>query len=86
MEVENGEYIDAAKTNSLMRYVNHSCGPNCRMYLWEKDGTNVAVLEAIRDIRSGEELTFRYRSQGNFKPTGTLIVCKCKAENCHSYI
>lgn len=42
-----------------MSRVNHSCAPNCRVYSREGDH-KLLILESLRDIEAGEELTFAY--------------------------
>ena len=37
-------------------YLNHSNTPNCEVYQYE----NVMIIEALRDIKRGEELTIDY--------------------------
>jgi hypothetical protein len=46
----------------------------------------LALLETLRDVRAGEELTFDYKPsskswKGPGKPQG-LLECKCGAHNC----
>lgn len=70
------------------RYFNHSCSPNCEL-------KNKIDIHAMRDIKSGEELSFRY----DIFPTpkngdlgaiieearwdhGFTFVCECGAKNC----
>jgi uncharacterized protein len=48
--------IDATRTGNSARYINHSCRPNCESV----DERERIYIEAIRDIRKGEELTYDY--------------------------
>jgi hypothetical protein len=40
------------------RYTNHSDDPNCVVY--EEEDTGAVIIEALRDIKRGEELTIDY--------------------------
>ena len=48
--------IDATREGNSARWINHSCSPNCEAV----DDEGRIYIEAIRDIRSGEELTYDY--------------------------
>jgi SET domain-containing protein len=48
--------IDAAAGGNAARWINHSCEPNCET---EEDDGHV-YIEALRDIRAGEELNYDY--------------------------
>lgn len=48
--------IDASQSGDAFRYTNHSCAPNATMRI--RSGR--VELYAMRDIRSGEELTVTY--------------------------
>jgi SET domain-containing protein len=61
----NDEYIiDANQGGNSARWINHSCAPNCRALVEENvDGDrrrDKVVIEAIRKIKPGEELTYDY--------------------------
>ncbi|MEW6740924.1 MAG: SET domain-containing protein [Nitrospirota bacterium] len=62
-------------------YFNHSCNPNAGF-------RGQMFLEAMRDIKKGEEITFDYamclyRTKGE-KPY--KFRCLCGAENCREYV
>lgn len=59
---------DAAVGGNIARYINHSCSPNCYT---EVIGETIWI-RAARNIRSGEELTYDYATDG----VGSLT-CKC---------
>lgn len=61
-------------------FVNHSCDPNCALY-FENDGL---VLRAIRDIRTGEELSFDYGTIMFNEPT--QFNCECGSPKCRGLI
>jgi hypothetical protein len=51
--------------------VNHSCNPNCKTEAIDTDsGVPVLVLEAIKDIAEGEEITIDYDARAS--PTSDL--------------
>jgi SET domain-containing protein len=51
---------DAAVGGNIARYLNHSCRPNCYTDIV---GHTIWIL-AARRIRSGEELTYDYNTEG----------------------
>ena len=55
--VDDETVIDATRGGNSSRWFNHSCSPNCEAE--DEDGS--IYLEALRDIRPGEELTYDYR-------------------------
>lgn len=59
------------------RYINHSCNPNAAIM-----GTKTLV--ALRDIKSGEELTIDY-SMTDADPYWS-IECECGEKNCRKVI
>jgi uncharacterized protein len=61
---------DAAIGGNIARYINHACRPNCYVdivgrHIW---------IRASRAIRSGEELTYDYNTDGI-----AGIACRCRA-------
>jgi SET domain-containing protein len=61
------------------RLVNHSCAPNCHA---DCEGGKVWII-ALRDIDSGEEITFNY---GYDIEAYQEHPCQCGAEDCVGYI
>ena len=57
--LENNLVIDATRRGNSGRWINHSCSPNCQV---EEEGTKI-FIDARRDIRAGEELTYDYNLQ-----------------------
>lgn len=55
--------IDATQIGGRMRFVNHSCDPNCRLEKWCVRGQERCGLFAIRRVKAGDELTFDYRCE-----------------------
>ena len=56
--------IDASYEGNDARWINHSCDPNCEALIEEDEGGDSrkdrVFIEAIRDIRPGEELSSNY--------------------------
>lgn len=73
--------IDAATGGNISKYINHSCDPNCvawieRGHIW---------IDAERDIRKGEELSYDY--EYDFLPEYTIddletYPCFCGSRKC----
>jgi uncharacterized protein len=60
---------DAAFGGNIARYVNHACHPNCYIDIV---GHTIWIL-ASRDIKTGEELTYDYNTDGI-----AGIPCRCR--------
>lgn len=72
-EVDDKITIDGSPRYNLARYINHSCDPNCEVEINEK---NQILIEAIKNIKAGEEITYDYGKEyfdEFIKPIG----CKC---------
>ena len=79
--VDDETVIDATHHGSSARYINHSCGPNCEAI--DEDGR--IYIEALRDIRPGEELTYDYNLVLEERHTPALKrahPCYCGARRC----
>jgi len=76
-DLENGSYIDG-DPRSDAAHVNHSCDPNCVI---EIEGHRV-FIDADRDIRPGEELTYDY----SFDADTDIWSCRCNAGECRGTI
>jgi SET domain-containing protein len=80
-QVSDELYIDAEREGGDLRYVNHSCDPNCET---EVDGTRV-VIRAIKTIPAGAELTYDYALELEEEPLPSwerLYACRCGAATC----
>lgn len=71
--------IDGNVPYNTARLINHSCNPNCeavidRGHIW---------IEATRNIKKGEELTYDY---GYDLDDYAEHPCRCGAKNCIGYI
>ena len=73
--------IDATYGGNSARWINHSCDPNCEPN--EEDGR--MYIDALRNIRSGEELTYDYNLLVDERYTPHLkkrYACGCGARKC----
>ena len=64
---------------NLAKYINHSCDPNCetdiiRGKIW---------INAIKDIKKGEELTYDYGYDMHYFEDHP---CRCNSKNCVGFI
>jgi SET domain-containing protein len=60
--------------NGIAALINHSCDPNCEA----EEVRGRVWITAIRDIRSGEELTYDY----NLYDGEGDVPCYCRSSNC----
>ena len=63
--------------------LDHSCQPNCETQKWTVNGDTRIGLFALRDIESGEELTFNYNLACDGEKRKP---CLCGAPNCSGFI
>lgn len=86
----NDEYvIDGTHGGNVARWINHSCDPNCESLIEEdaKDRRNKdkVYVEALRDIKAGEELTYNYGivlAERHTAKLKKLWGCRCGAPDC----
>ncbi|HET8764868.1 MAG TPA: SET domain-containing protein-lysine N-methyltransferase [Rhodanobacter sp.] len=84
----NDKYVvDANVDGNSARWINHSCAPNCRAYIEEVDGArrDKVMIESIRAIEAGEELTYDYGIVLDVPHTAKLKriwACRCGAKRC----
>ena len=68
-----------------LRFLNHSCDPNCELFYWEDEETKQQEdrlwLQTIRPIAPGEQLLIDY-----CWPADAAIPCRCGAANCRGWI
>ena len=75
--------IDASDKGSMARFINHSCGPNCRTEKWAVGGETRIGIMADQMIPKGTEVTYNYQ----FESFGeTRHVCLCGANNCSGFL
>ncbi len=86
----NDKYVlDANFEGNIARWINHSCAPNCRALLEEDaDGDprkDRVLIESLRPLRVGEELTYDYGITLDERLTPRLKAiwaCRCGAPKC----
>jgi SET domain-containing protein len=74
--------IDASVGGNHARWINHSCAPNCET---EETDSGRVYIEALRDIRRGQELNYDYCLIVDEKITKKLkrqYECRCGAAEC----
>ncbi|WKA10910.1 hypothetical protein VitviT2T_028456 [Vitis vinifera] len=77
------ECIDATKSGSQARFINHSCEPNCETRKWSVLGEVRIGIFAMRDISIGTELTYDYNFQWY---GGAKVHCLCGATSCCGFL
>ena len=77
LDAPSVQVIFASNLSSPLQHINHSCNPNCR--LTANLQNNTFVLDVIRDVEAGSELTIDYSVSGAYKLT---FRCKCGNKSC----
>ena len=77
LEIKPGLWLDGSSAQNPARHANHSCAPNVELVY--DDTTHEAWLIAIRDIATGNEITFDY---GFSIAEGLFHSCQCKDASC----
>jgi SET domain-containing protein len=76
--------VDGAEGGNDARFVNHSCEPNCEIYVFDE----IPYVYAMQDIPAGAELTFDYNLQSastqriSIALSRQLFPCRCGAAAC----
>ena len=86
----NEDYVlDANINGNDARWINHSCDPNCESSHIEDPGGDPTkdriVIEAARDIKAGEELSYNYGirlAERHTPKLKKLWACLCGNRNC----
>lgn len=80
--LSDGTLIDGAAGGNATRHLNHACEPNCQAFEFDaEDGSLGLVIETLRAIAPGEELTIDYALQiGDEDPRD--YPCACGAAAC----
>lgn len=86
----NEDYVlDANINGNDARWINHSCDPNCESSQVEDPGGDPTkdriVIEAARDIKAGEELSYNYGirlAERHTPKLKKLWACLCGSRNC----
>ncbi len=77
--------IDGNYNGNSARWINHGCAPNCEAN--EEDGR--MFIDAVRDIKRGEELSYDYNLvlEDRYTPAlKRLYACGCGAKRCRGTI
>lgn len=81
--------IDGDRNGNIAKWINFSCSPNAEAVLEEHDGTDRrrdrVFIEAKRNIKAGDELTYDYNITLDVPHTARLKKiweCRCGAPNC----
>ncbi|KAM0688698.1 histone methyltransferase set1 [Conglomerata obtusa] len=77
--------VDATRFGSKLRFVNHSCDPNCYAEIKVfRNGVKRVFIGAERNIEVEEELTIDYQFK---KVDGEdPVLCLCKSSKCRGFI
>lgn len=86
----NDRYVvDANHGGNIARWINHSCAPNCRAVVeGSADGDprhDRIVIETLREIAPGEELSYDYGivlAERHTPRLKAIWACRCGAANC----
>jgi SET domain-containing protein len=86
----NEKYIvDGNSHGNVARWINFSCDPNCHAMIEEAEGRDRrkdrVLIEALRDIAPGEELTYDYGITLDVRHTARMKqiwACRCGSPVC----
>jgi hypothetical protein len=75
--------IDPSIGGNEARWINHSCNPNCEI----RERRRRIFIHALRNIRTGEELSYDYRLEIDDDVPRTKEIedeapCYCGSKNC----
>lgn len=81
--------VNANEEGNIARWINHSCEPNAIAYVHEhKSGKlkkDKIIIEALRPIKAGEEITYDYGFEFDVPYTKKLLTawaCRCGSTRC----
>ena len=81
--------IDANAEGNVARWINHSCAPNCQALVEEDEKgrrrNDRVLIETLREVRAGEELTYDYGISLGERQTPRLKKiweCRCGQPGC----
>lgn len=79
--VDRNVVIDATVDGNDSRFINHSCDPNCESNIENRR----VFVDAIRNIKVGEELNYDYqigRERDDPPDVDVIYACRCGAKDC----
>jgi uncharacterized protein len=79
--VDRNTVIDAAVNGSDARFINHHCDGNCTSVIENRR----VFIDAVRDIRPGEELGYDYeigRDKDDPPNVDEIYACRCGSPKC----
>ncbi|HEY5955199.1 MAG TPA: SET domain-containing protein-lysine N-methyltransferase [Polyangiaceae bacterium] len=79
--VDGRTVIDAGVRGNEARFINHSCEPNCEAVTDKRR----VFIEALRDIKAGEELLYDYnltRQDDDAPDLEERYACYCGSKTC----
>ncbi|KAJ8935789.1 hypothetical protein NQ314_012639 [Rhamnusium bicolor] len=83
-------FIDPTYYGNIGRYINHSCEPNCKLFVIRiNDTMPILGIFADQDINKNSEITYDYGDgQLDFKNLGGCIrkSCHCNSKKCRKYL
>lgn len=74
--------IDASRKGNWTRFINHSCNPYCEFRMRRVGNTRIMVVQAIKSIPVGVELTVAYGE--DYYGPATRKICCCGTKRCVS--
>lgn len=83
MALQGKTYVDSRHKGSLIRFMNHSCDPNCTLERWTVRGRVRLAIFAVRDIAEGEEITVDYNWRLSGRPPTR---CYCRTPSCRGFL
>jgi SET domain-containing protein len=80
--LSDGSFIDGATGGNATKHLNHACEPNCQAFELDAEGGSIRlIIETVRPIARGEELTIDYALQIGDDDPGRYP-CACGASTC----
>jgi SET domain-containing protein len=80
--IQIGKNLYLGPSGDFDDYINHSCNPNCRVYIVGRR----AFLYSLKDIPADTEITFDYSTTTNDDESLWSMNCNCKSYNCRKII
>ncbi len=77
-KIENDAIVDATRTGSVARFINHCCDPNAIARVIPSVMGAKIVIIAKKNVKKGDEVTYDYQ----FAYEEDKLACHCGAGNC----